>query len=232
MAGRYVFTIRNGSPYYILRRPEELFGMQDESFYASDPVNSATGNLVDTALDLPAAGGVPGMDLERTYNSRDTTAGDFGRGWSTVTGMRLHSGADGAMTLVLADGRQVPFAAADGGGWRPPLQYDGRLSAAGAGYAVSFPDGTRWRFDADGALLSTSDWRGTTTTVERDAAGAVTRLSSSTGTSVELAREGGHVVAARASDGREVRYRYQGENRWPRPTRPVRPRRTPTTAAA
>src|SRR5579859_2968077 len=60
-----------------------MFGSTPAMTLLQDPVNSATGNLVHTEVDLalPTRGRLP-LRLERTYNSRDNGTGVFGRGWT------------------------------------------------------------------------------------------------------------------------------------------------------
>lgn len=212
--GRFVFSIRNGSPNFIERRPEELFGERPGSFYASDPVNTATGNLTDAALDLDAPSGLFGMSLERTYNSRDAVARDLGRGWSSPLGVQVVTGDAGSAELIDADGRTVPFSPDGQGGWQRPADFTGDLSKTPDDtYQLRFDDGSRWVFDAAGALHEMRDWTGQVVSVERGGAGRVTTLHSSTGAAVAFTRDdAGRVTSAATDDGRSVHYSYTGED--------------------
>jgi RHS repeat-associated protein len=54
---------------------------------AGDPVNCATGNLVETQSDLSVGGRGPGLTARRTYNSQLAAVGgegSFGRGWTSA----------------------------------------------------------------------------------------------------------------------------------------------------
>ena len=50
--------------------------------YTTDPVNTATGTLTEGFTDVSLPGpGIP-FELLRSYNSRDTTSGPMGQGWT------------------------------------------------------------------------------------------------------------------------------------------------------
>ncbi|MBD8058234.1 hypothetical protein IC607_04525 [Cellulomonas sp. JH27-2] len=210
--GRYVYAIKNGSPNYILREPDELYGVRAGSFYVSDPINTATGNLVLPETDLASVGGATGLGLGRTYNSVDTRVGSFGAGWSTSLDVAVTEVEGGQVELRDADGRAVPFRAT-GTGWSRPEEFPGTLGRSPQGYSVAFDDGSAWTFDVEGRLATTSDSDGTVTELRRDAAGAVTSLVRGTGPSILLERDqAGRVTRATASDGRVVSYAYVGAN--------------------
>ncbi len=60
--------------------------LTDTDCMAADPVNCATGNLVEIQSDLSVGGRGPGLAARRTYNSQLAAAGGdgtFGRGWTS-----------------------------------------------------------------------------------------------------------------------------------------------------
>lgn len=211
--GRYVFAIRNGSPNYILRQPDELFGVRPVSYYVNDPINTATGNLVNPVVDIDAAGGQSGFDLARTYNSLDSRVSDFGTGWSSMLGIRVDQRDGGTVELTDTDGRTVPFVPT-GTGWSLPEDFTGTLTQAPDGrYEILFVDGGKWGFDAAGNLDRTSDWTGRSSTIEHDTAGRVSAIVQSTGPALRFERDSaGNVTTATSSDGRIARYTYEGEH--------------------
>jgi len=71
-------------------------GMPPTSGYANDPVNTATGNFVETEIDLVANGLTRLLRFVRTYNSRSGQVGPFGPGWASWASTRLRAEPDGA----------------------------------------------------------------------------------------------------------------------------------------
>lgn len=66
-----------------------------------------------------------------------------------------------------------------------------------------------YAYDDVGGLISTVDWDGRKTTVERDAVGRVTKRTYADGSFVRFAYDAaGHCVCESSSSGRETRYRY------------------------
>ena len=73
-----------------LARPvEESFGYARDDEHAGDPVSLATGNLTGSWGDLVGPPGSWGLNWVRSYNSRDTSVGVMGTGWSTVLDVSL-----------------------------------------------------------------------------------------------------------------------------------------------
>ncbi|PPI44676.1 type IV secretion protein Rhs, partial [Rathayibacter iranicus] len=190
----------------------QVFGAAPTSGYADDPVNTSTGNFLDTEVDLGFPGGAGSLRLERTYNSLDLSEGAFGPGWSSVTEVRLRVGDDGA-TLVLPDGRELLFPR-QGDGWDRAVGENRWLTReidperAGERLVVSGNDGSRWVFTVAGRWLSAGSGPGTRVDVEYDGDGALSRLVHERGRWVAVEWSGGRVVVAAASDGRRVEYEY------------------------
>ena len=213
--------------------PVQAQGHPPTTGYANDPVNTATGNFVETETDVVFPGAASLLDLSRTYNSFRTAGGSgsgtgtaeavgaFGPGWSSVCESGLELDAERAR-LVLPDGRQIFFPRfADGWDravgeslWLARVEGSGELLVTGN-------DGSWSRFAAGGALLA----YGTGPTqakayveVSRDDEGRVLRLTHARGQWVELQRAvheagGERLVAARTADGRTVTFAYDDEGR-------------------
>ncbi len=95
----------------------QTFGGHD---YATNPtvvvddVNPVTGALSLTADDLTVAGlGVP-LQVTRTYNSADTSGGAFGPGWSSVFDAGVDIARNHTATVRGEDGSELTFAADNG----------------------------------------------------------------------------------------------------------------------
>ena len=209
--------------------PVQAQGHPPTTGYADDPVNTATGNFVETETDLVFPGAAGTLTLARTYNSfraADGPTGAWGPGWASVCEAGLVLEPDRAR-LVLTDGRQVFFPRL-GDGWDRAVGENlwldrdtaGTEEPGSADLLVTGNEGSWWRLAAGGALLAFGHGpRDARTSVEvgRDAVGRVVRLTHARGPWVELERAGrdgdGRVVAARTSDGREVTYAYDADGR-------------------
>lgn len=198
--------------------PPQAFGGMPTTGFVNDPVNTSTGNFIEPERDLVFAGASASLVLSRMYNSVDSGAGVFGRGWSSILDIRLSLGDEGAV-LVLHDGRQIRFPRR-GAGWdrgtgenywlaAEPAESIGALSAAGGDVLVVRDNrGSWWAFSRSGAWLGTGAGAGTAVLVTRDAEGVVTALSHERGRRIDVEYSDGLVVSARASDGRLVEYLY------------------------
>lgn len=189
-----------------------MFGFRKAAGYVGDPVNTATGNLVDavTDLDFLAAGG---MDVVRTYNAMDDSAGPLGRGWSMGSQSSVTQDLDGTVQWHDGDGRVVAFTPTVDGFDRPEevfaeLRVDGDDS-----YSLHRFDGSVDDFDAAGLLVRRTSWDGQSVTHAHDAAGRVVSSTSSSGASVAYAYVDGRLVSATAGDGRVVTYGYDAGGR-------------------
>ena len=125
-----------------------------------NPIDVAAAEKVYRALDIEE---VDGLGFARVYRSRMRHSPQEGLGptWSAEHFQRLNvsTGAMGvpiAVSAALANGRPILFLPGGSGGqW--VVEADQRasaLSAAGAGYAFTRPDGTIERYDQAGRLLT------------------------------------------------------------------------------
>ncbi|PZR53735.1 type IV secretion protein Rhs [Xylanimonas oleitrophica] len=200
--------------------PPQAFGAPPTTGYALDPVNTSTGNFLETEVDLAFAGASTSLRLERTYNSLDERSGLFGPGWTSVLETALEIGDDGAV-LTMADGRQVRF----------PRLADGWDRGVGENYwlgvedAFAFPvleragtsgellvvrdnAGGWWAFSRAGTWLGAGTGPGTAVLAERDAEGRVTALVHERGRRIDVEHADGRVASVTGSDGRRLEYGY------------------------
>lgn len=199
--------------------PAQVVGAPPTSGYAVDPVNTATGNFVETEVDLDFQGGCGNLAIYRTYSSRGLVSGVYGTGWGSILDMELRFDADGAI-WVMPDGRHQPFPR-DGEAWGKAdgdslwLNF-GELPAAFGrrnGYLIRGNNGGWWAFDQSGCWLGLGWGNGTGIYVSRDENGNVTRLTHERGRWVDIAYRDNRVTALHASDGRHVEYDYDQSGR-------------------
>lgn len=99
--------------HHLLQVPGmSITGVNISSGYANDPVNVATGNFIESEVDLRSHVN-PVLRLERTYNSvlaalPNTPHGAFGKGWSSMLDSRLEQNSD-SISWHTADGRELVF---------------------------------------------------------------------------------------------------------------------------
>ena len=212
--------------------PAVAVGHPPSTGYAMDPVNTATGNFVETEIDLGFPTATAGLVFPRTYNSVDTSAsGGFGPGWSSWAAARLEFTASTAR-MRHDDGRVSVFPRArhghsgqegqegqDGQGeeWERAVGerlWLSRTTTAAGGFRVRDRDGATWDFTGDGRLARTATGPGTRTTFTYDDQDRLTRITHARGRWLDLAwgREPGwgsdRVTALTASDGRTACYTY------------------------
>lgn len=146
-------------------------GFKNYAAYGGDPVNFATGNLVELEdLFVVSGPGGSATQVALVYNSQDGRVTRFGNGWTSDLTARAQRFTDGSVMVVRGDGASFVFAPNGVGGYTTDVNTGARLTAAGGGQLVlTVDDGTRWRFDA-------SHPEGVGDVVERtDPTGAVTR---------------------------------------------------------
>ncbi|MCG5106294.1 DUF6531 domain-containing protein, partial [Candidatus Saccharibacteria bacterium] len=99
--------------HHLLQVPgASITGVNISSGYANDPVNVATGNFIESEVDLRSRVNSV-LRLERTYNSvlaalQNTPHGAFGKGWSSILDSRLEQNSD-SISWHTADGRELVF---------------------------------------------------------------------------------------------------------------------------
>lgn len=147
-------------------------GFKNYAAYGGDPVNFATGNLVELE-DLFHVTGPGGSDTQvaLVYNSQDGRLSRFGAGWTSDLTARAQRFTDRSIMVVRGDGASFTFAANGAGGYTADANTGATLAEAGGGHLLlTVDDGTTWRFDA-------SHPEGVGDVVERrDPTGAVTRF--------------------------------------------------------
>ncbi|MGH8990867.1 MAG: DUF6531 domain-containing protein, partial [Acidimicrobiia bacterium] len=205
-----VFVRDRGAIKHITRLPKELYGHRLNGGYASDPVNTATGNFTQTDTDLDFPQAVFGLGWRRTYNSLDTLSGPMGPGWTSGFDAHVVEEPDGSVTLTDWDGRVVTFQPAAGGGWdRPEEMFADLVRELDDTLSLRYFSGEEWDFDADGRLETTSSWDGQNVTFTYDASSRLTAATSSTGYSLTFTYDpSDRISQVASSDGRAVSYTY------------------------
>jgi RHS repeat-associated protein len=204
------------SPVQALVAPEDTIGTgSDAGALVEDPVNTASGNLVDTHVDLSGEGF--GLELVRTYNTFDSATSPLGPHWRFGTGGSLEPAGSG-VRFHLADGSPFLFTPDGSGGWLSAPGLNATLevdpaSPVGTGplpmLRVVHRDGWIERFDTDGRLIEQSRWDGQSATLAYDPEGRLLTVGSTIGETLTLGYDGlGRLETAQLSTGRTVSYGY------------------------
>ena len=177
--------------------------------YANDPVNTSTGNFIETETDLEFTDAAAELSWHRSYNSVHGFTGAFGPGWSSWCDAGL-SFTDEAAAFTMPDGRQLSFPRL-GSGWDRATGENLWLTREGQQLVVSSNDGTRWTHTSSGRLLALTEGEGRTVTLtwEQDRLVALEHERGRRIT-VEWGGEGdrSRIVAVATSDGRRIDYTY------------------------
>lgn len=178
-------------------RSAEVFGKKDEhATCKEDPVDVATGEVVDVRTDVSIPGVLP-LELTRRYRTRSDDRGLLGAKWSTTWSQRLEFDGDHTVRFHSAGGQAIGFiapeAALDGINLREPRY---RLIGTRAEPRI-FDNDTRqvWVF----APLS------------RERPSRIERLEDLSGNRVVFGYdEAGRLVELAHSDGYRIALHYRG----------------------
>ena len=155
-----------------------------------DPVNVTTGNMFLEQTDYRLPGFGDGLDITRTYNSRNQTNGLFGVGWSSALDESVVSYGNLLVRLNLPDARAIYFVRDSAGAPFAPLgimNFSGQIvKNVDNSYTLTFGDGSVHQFNANGKLTSLTDPRGNTITLTLNGSGNPTTITDASGRTVTL----------------------------------------------
>lgn len=178
-------------------------------------VNNASGNALYSAADVQIAGLGQDLAIGRHYNSRTTTIGAFGLGWSGDLGgdLKLVAGtgsAAGAYDFHGPTGYVARFNPSSGGGWTSPASLDATLTESGSGLTVRFErTGETWSFTTAGRLSSRDDRNGNRVSYTYDAAGVLSSITDTRARVLSVTTStAGRITALTDAAGRQWRYTY------------------------
>ena len=201
--------------------PSEAFGARNPGApdqtraCAGDPVDCASGNLVETQTDLSIGGrGLP-LAMTRTYNSaaKATEPGMFGIGWTSTYGDHLviDPATGDNVTVVQSNGSTTTFTLREGT-FVAPSWVQAKLSLGGGVYTYTLPNQTVYKFNGEGLLVSESDRYGNITTVKRAPNHRIESVTDSSGRTLTFAYDAeGLVASVTGPMNHVVRYGYKGD---------------------
>jgi RHS repeat-associated protein len=200
----------------------ELFGLSTGgepnrgSCHSKKPVACATGNEVQTQTDLSVGGRGPALQVALTYNSKlaskQTSAGQFGFGWTGSYSAHVELKAEGTEATVYQDNGSAVTFLSSGGGWTTVggSLVQATFAVEGSGYVYTLPDRTIEHFNSAGLLTSVVDRYGNTLTMTRSSEGRLESVADSAGRKISLKyNSGGQVESASDPMGHTVKYTYE-----------------------
>jgi RHS repeat-associated protein len=187
---------------------------------AGEPVDTATGFFYLDKTDMVLSAILP-IAITRTYRTQLTNAGPFGIGTSWPYDIFLEpppNSSPDTLILFTPGNRQDLFSRQANGSFvntsSPALR--GVVVTVAAGIrSLRFKDGSLWRFDSAGKLISQADRRGNTVTLTRDPQGRVTQIREPAGRALTISYTGSNlrIDIIRDPIGREMRYGYDASGR-------------------
>ena len=154
------------------------------------PVNVTNGNMYLQQTDYRLHGIGDGLEITRTYNSKNQTAGLFGYGWSSILDESVVAYGTNLLRLNLPDGQAAYFTRSS-----PSAPYEavgafnfyGQVVKNGDNtYTLTFKDGRVHQFNANGRLVSFADRNGNTTTLTLNGSGNPTTITDPSGRTITL----------------------------------------------
>ncbi len=180
-----------------------------------NPVNTATGNGVESLVDLvvPGRGGTD-IVIQRNYNTQDPRNGPFGKGSSFEYDMHLEEVNNILLQGVqvrYGDGHTVNFKDVGGGKYESvsPGTFD-VITKEGSDYVLRLRDRTTYRFDSHGRLREIRNRNDVPITLGYSG-DHVTSITNASGRTVTLQWSGDHIVEVHAPEGKVLRYTYDGD---------------------
>ena len=180
-------------------------------YFASEPVNTATGNYYNSTTDLAVRGKGLSFSFTRSYNSQNSSGGPLGFGWTHSYNVFLSVDGSGNVAITQGDGHQDFYAPAGGGSYT--AQTFGLLNMliqnADTTFTLTFKNQTKFNFSNAGKLLTIVDRNGNTQTLAYAGAGTLSSVTDPSGRAFSFAYDASARVTS-VSDplGRILHYSY------------------------
>ncbi len=184
-----------------LTKPETVFGSDTSSGYASDPVNTATGNYIYQKNDVEIPGKGIRFVFKRNYNSQDGTSGPLGYGWNHSYNSILTVNADSTVTIRWGDGKTETWTPDGEGVFTPQYGvFDELIDNADGTHTVRKKNLTAYNFNTSNMLSGIND---------------------NNGNSISLTYTGSNLTQITDTAGRNVNITYDASNRITQTTGPI-----------
>ena len=175
----------------------------------ADPVSSRTGAFTTSVADLDLPGtGVP-FAWSRSYTSADATVGRLGPGWTDSYSASLAIQPNGDARLHGEDGQQILYVEQPNGSFVGAPGSLSTLASVAGGYELLRTDQVRYRFDAQGRLLSIKDRNDQGVSLQYDGQNRLATVTDAADRQATISYNASNLVSeVQTSDGRSVGYGY------------------------
>ena len=171
-------------------------------------VNPESANVRLPFLDLALGSYGPDAAVERTYNSQDRGASEFGRGWAWSFGSKLTQTGD-SLTLREATGGEIVFEPAGERAWVSTTANEKIVLRSNGYLRTSTLEAEAERFSKDGWIVERIDANGHSLRVKRDRQGRPTAIVAANGRTLEIDMDrSGRIVSMTDPAGRKALYTY------------------------
>ena len=189
-------------------------GMHSE--FCLEPVNTNIGNYYFGSIDAESSEYNGTFSFERSYNSLgDKSYGVFGKGWSFEYAQKLSGASNGSMVYTMGDGKKITFEK-EGNGYKSPDGYYLTLNKhtgtnlTDTYYTITKADGSVYRFNCYGLLVSIKDINGFTTSVQYDGNYNISGITTASGRQYVIStNDNGQIVSVLMPNGGTLRYEYK-----------------------
>jgi RHS repeat-associated protein len=224
------YELSSPKPLYVVAKPapsrtynpEEGYGLENPGepniaqACTGDPINCASGNLVESQTDIEIGGRGPQLGLIRTYNSQlavaAKSAGAFGYGWTGSYGASLTVDEKAETATVRQDnGSTVVFYLIEGK-YFPAAWSQATLAKEGENYIYTLPSQEKLEFNKSGQLIKVTDRHGNALTLTYKESKLETVKDSAGRTLTFTYNAGGQIESVKDPMGHLVKYTYESGN--------------------
>jgi RHS repeat-associated protein len=176
---------------------------------AGDPVDTASGTLVESVTDLAIPGRGPRLNLGHTYSSAAAARdGPLGFGWTFNYGSSLAiDDRNGTVTVNQENGSQVTFTLTGGGYSAPPRVLATLVHNADGSYTLTRDGRTRLTFSSGGQLTEITDLDGYSVSLAY-ASGQLATVTDAGGRALTFTWQNAHLSTVADPIGRTVVFGY------------------------
>ena len=206
-----------GKPFYTYT-PDEGYGLSNPGApnvtrsCTGDPIDCATGNLIQIQTDISIGGRGPALGITRTYNSQlaatQKEAGPFGYGWTGPYSSRLAIDEKAGTATVRHDnGSTVVFYLIEGK-YLPAPWVQATLTKEGENYLYRLPDQSTQTFDKEGQLTKVADRHGNALTLTYKE-GKLETVADAAGRKLTFTYKEGKIESVKDPMGYVAKYTYE-----------------------
>jgi RHS repeat-associated protein len=185
-------------------------GKESQCGEGADPVSLATGQLDYSHQDLQLTNkGEEPLEFTRAYSSGSSTDTGLGPGWSQTglaSAIELQSGKE--VLVLRQDGRQDIFEKTERG-YKAPSGVTDTLAKVEGTFQLTTLQGTVYRFDPSGRIVSITDSHGLKTAYTYSSEGRLSTITDPSSQTLTFAyNASNHITSVKDSTGREVKFGY------------------------